>query len=217
MWWKVIAVILVFYTIIAGLLIPVPALPILNESIRNTFFHIPMWFSMMILMTVSLVSSVRYLSGFDMKKDHLAAESANVALFMGVLGLLTGMIWAQYTWGTFWTNDVKLNGTAISMLVYLAYLVLRNSIEEEQKRAKVAAVYNIFAYVMMMLFIMVLPRLTDSLHPGNGGNPAFGEYDMDSTMRMVFYPAVIGWTLLGVWFIQLRMRLNKIKNHLIYE
>ena len=216
-WWKGLAILLVFYAIIGGFLMDVPRLPILNETIRNTYFHIPMWFSMMILMTVSVVNSIRFLSGFDLKKDRLASESVNVALFMGLLGLLTGMVWAQFTWGTFWTNDVKLNGTAVSMLIYLAYIILRGSIEEEQKRAKVSAVYNIFAYVMMLLFIMVLPRMTDSLHPGNGGNPAFGEYDMDNTMRMVFYPAIIGWTLLGAWFIQLRIRLNKIENRLIYD
>jgi heme exporter protein C len=67
---------------------------------------------------------------------------------------------------------------------------------------------------MLMLFVMVLPRLTDSLHPGNGGNPAFGSYDMNHNMRLVFYPAIIGWTLLGVWFIDLRLRIRKIENHL---
>lgn len=216
-WWKILAVFLVFYAVVGGMLIEVPRLPILNETIRNTYYHIPMWFSMMILMTVSLVYSIKYLSGFKLQEDLVARESANVALLLGFLGLVTGMIWAQFTWGTFWTNDVKLNGTAVSMLIYLAYFVLRNSMEDDQKRAKVAAVYNIFAYVMMMLFIMVLPRLTDSLHPGNGGNPAFGEYDMDNTMRMVFYPAIIGWTLLGAWIMQLRIRINKIENHLVYD
>ena len=58
------------------------------------------------------------------------------------------------------------------------------------------AIYNIIAFVMMIVFIGVLPRMTDSLHPGNGGNPAFGNYDLDSNMRMVFYPAVIGWILM---------------------
>ena len=72
---------------------------------------------------------------------------------------------------------------------------------------------------MMMLFINVIPRLsgTDSLHPGNGGNPAFGTYDMDNTMRMVFYPAIIGWTLIGTWVLNLKMRINKIENKLLYD
>jgi heme exporter protein C len=55
--------------------------------------------------------------------------------------------------------------------------------------------------------LFILPRLTDSLHPGNGGNPGFGAYDLDNRMRLVFYPAVIGWTLLGFWMASLRTRI----------
>jgi heme exporter protein C len=125
---------------------------------------------------------------------------------------LTGSLWAKFTWGAWWTNDPKLNGVAMGMLVYLAYVVLRGSMDEEQKRARVAAVYNIFAYVMFMVFIMVMPRLTDSLHPGNGGNPGFGGYDLNNGMKMVFYPAIIGWTLLGVWIMNLRIRIGTLED-----
>lgn len=218
-WWKFLGVTLVLYAIIGGFLIPVPKLPILNETIRNTYYHIPMWFAMMILMTASLINSIQYLSSEDLKKDLIASESTNVALFLGILGLLTGMVWANFTWGTPWTNDVKLNGTAVAILIYLAYIILRGSLQDETKRAKVAAVYNIFAYVMMMMFINVIPRLsgTDSLHPGNGGNPAFGSYDMDNTMRAVFYPAIIGWTLVATWILDLRLRFKKIEHKLLYN
>ena len=82
--------------------------------------------------------------------------------------------------------------------------------DEEHKRAKVAAIYNIFAYVLLIVFLLILPRMTDSLHPGNGGNPGFGKYDLDRNMRIVFYPAIIGWTLLGVWMISLGVRLKKL-------
>ncbi|UTW64620.1 cytochrome c biogenesis protein CcsA [bacterium SCSIO 12741] len=214
-WWKILGILLVFYSIIGGLLIDVPARGILNETIRNTYYHIPMWFSMMALMTVSIVNSIRYLRTEDEKYDRLANESVQVSLMLGTLGLLTGMVWAQFTWNSFWTNDVKLNGTAVSLLIYLAYTILRGSLDDEQKRGKVAAVYNIFAFVLMILFINVLPRLTDSLHPGNGGNPAFSQYDMDNTMRMVFYPAVVGWILIGWWITQLRVKLNQIEKHLL--
>ena len=58
----------------------------------------------------------------------------------------------------------------------------------------------------------MIPRLTDSLHPGNGGNPAFGSQDLDNTMRMVFYPSIIGFSLLGLWLAQLRYRYAKIQD-----
>ncbi len=211
-WWKIAGILLVAYSIVGGFMIPVPVMPILNETIRNTYFHIPMWFAMMALLSYSMYSSIRYLSGFDLNFDIQANQSVQVSLFLGALGLLTGMLWAQFTWGSFWTNDVKLNGTAISLLIYLAYIILRGSIEDETRKAKVAAVFNIFAWVMMIVFIMVLPRMTDSLHPGNGGNPAFGSYDMDNTMRMVFYPAVIGWIIMGAWIMQIKIRINKLEN-----
>ncbi len=210
-WWKWLSIVLVSYALVAGMLIDVPELPILNESIRNLFYHVTQWFGMMIILTASLVYSVFHLMKGDMRSDRMASESINVALFMGVLGILTGSLWAKFTWGAWWTNDPKLNGVAMGMLVYLAYVVLRGSMDEEQKRARVAAVYNIFAYVMFMVFIMVLPRLTDSLHPGNGGNPGFGGYDLNDNMKLVFYPAIIGWTLLGVWLVNIRVRLVNLK------
>ena len=198
-WWKYAAIILLIYTIIAGFLLDVPRLPILHETIRNLYFHVSMWFGMIILLVCSLVYSIRYLGNSDLKTDLWASEAAKVGVFFGFLGLATGMLWAKYTWGAWWVNDSKLNGAAASILVYLAYFMLRNSLDEEQKRARISAVYSIFAFSLMMVFIMILPRLTDSLHPGNGGNPSFGKYDLDSNMRMVFYPAIIGWTLIGVW------------------
>jgi len=212
-WWKWPAVALTLYSLIFGLLIAVPALPILHETIRNLFYHVTQWFGMMIILTVSLVNSIRHLGRGDSRSDIIAAESVNVALFMGVLGLLTGMLWAKFTWGTYWTGDAKLNGVAMGMLVYLAYTVLRGSMDDEEKRARVSAVYNIFAFVMFMVFIMVLPRMTDSLHPGNGGNPGFGGYDLNNTMKLVFYPAVAGWTLLGVWLVNIRVRMRSLMDN----
>ena len=96
------------------------------------------------------------------------------------------------------------------MLVYLAYMILRGSLDDEHKRARLSAVYSIFAFTLMLVFIMILPRLTDSLHPGNGGNPAFSSYDLDNRMRTVFYPAVIGWTLLAAWITEIRVRMKRL-------
>jgi heme exporter protein C len=208
--WKALAVILLFYTIYAGFLFEVPRMAILNETIRNMHFHVTMWFGMMILLIVSLINSIRYLGNAESRADEIAEESSRVAMLFGVLGLLTGMIWAKYTWGAWWVNDVQLNGAAATMLVYAAYFILRNSMEDADKRARIAAVYSIFAFALMIVFIVVLPRMSDSLHPGRGGNPGFSSYDLDKNLRIVFYPAIIGWTLLGVWIMSLRLRLRNI-------
>jgi heme exporter protein C len=239
-WWKILGSVLVIYTAIAGLLLGVPHLAILNETIRNLYFHVPMWFAMIVLFSISVFASVLNLyqmdktiipndkkKGFlkkiiswiwakiyDPTKDYdlRAVESVNAGIIFGILGLVTGAIWAKYTWGQFWSFDPKQNFAAISILLYFAYLILRNAIDEEQKRAKISAIYNIFAFPMMVVLLFVLPRLKDSLHPGNGGNPGFNSYDLDSRMRMVFYPACLGWILIGYWVYTIRFRIRSIEN-----
>jgi len=209
-WLKVLATLLLLYTIVAGFLFDVPRLNIVNETIRALYFHVPMWFGMVVLFLVSTVYSIQYLRGPSIEKDIYAVEFANTGLLLGLLGIVTGMIWANYTWGSPWHGDPKQNGAAISLLVYLAYFVLRGSVENEDQRARLSAVYNIFAFAAMIPLIFVIPRMTSSMHPGSGGNPGFNMYDLDSKMRMVFYPAVAGWILLGVWIASLRIRVRII-------
>jgi heme exporter protein C len=210
-WWKVLAVLLIFSTLITGLLLPVPRLAILHETIRNLYFHVPMWMGMLSVLVISVVFSVMYLNTGKEEYDLASVECVNTGLLFYALGLVTGMLWAKYTWGEFWSGDPKQNSAAIAFLLYCAYLVLRNSIDEEQKRGKISAIYNIFAFPIMVVLIFVLPRMTDSLHPGNGGNPAFGKYDLDDRMRVAFYPAMLGWSLLAVWIATIRYRIRLIE------
>jgi heme exporter protein C len=204
----------VLYTLIYGLLGSVPKLDILNETIRNVYYHVPIWFAMLFQMGISVWYAVKYLGNNQLNDDVVSHQAAQVGLFFSIPGLLTGSVWAKFTWGTWWTfEDPKLNGVAIAVLIYLAYFILRSSLIDEQKKARISAVYNIFAFVMMFVFIMILPRLTDSLHPGNGGNPAFGKYDLNSSMRLVFYPAVIGWILISLWILNIKVRMNKLINY----
>lgn len=184
----------------------------LYETERNLFFHVPMWLAMIVLFSISVFNSIKYLSTGNEFYDIKAVESVNAGVVFSFLGIITGAVWAKFTWGQAWSFDVKQNFTAIAILLYFAYLVLRNAIDEEQKRAKISAIYNIFAFPMMVVLIMVLPRLSDSLHPGNGGNPGFNSYDLDSHMRMVLYPAFIGWTLIGVWIYNIRFRIRLLEN-----
>ena len=83
--------------------------------------------------------------------------------------------------------------------------------QDEEQRNRISAVYNIFAFCLMIPLLFILPRMTDSLHPGNGGNPALSIYDTDSNLKMVFYVAVVGWALLGFWMATISSRLGLIK------
>jgi heme exporter protein C len=207
-WWKILSAALLIYTVIAGFLMDVPRMAIVNETIRALYFHVPMWFAMVFLFLISTYYSIKYLRSATFQNDAYAFEFANVGLTFGLAGIFTGMIWAKYTWGTPWHWDPKQNGAAITLLVYLAYFVLRFAIDNEEQRARLTAVYNIFAFAAMVPLIFIIPRLQDSMHPGSGGNPGFNMYDLDNRMRMVFYPACIGWILMGVWIASLRIRIR---------
>ena len=201
----------------------VPHLPILNETIRNLYFHVAMWFGMMILFMVSFVYSIKYLRGFNYRNDIYAKQFASLGSLLGILGYTTGAIWVSVTWLTDQSQSIgsvmkepKLIGAAIALLIYGAYFVLRGSFTDIDKRARISAVYNIFAFVMLFPSIWIIPRLVGSLHPGapgsDSGNPALNFKDVDLRLRMVFYPAVIGWTLLGVWIATLKIRLQLMKD-----
>ncbi|MFZ9455254.1 MAG: cytochrome c biogenesis protein CcsA, partial [Bacteroidia bacterium] len=164
-WYKVTVVVLLLYSCIAGLWMPVPRLPILNETIRNVYFHVPVWFGLIVMCAYSAYGALRYLKNASAKWDQVSHTAAQTAMFLSVPGILTGSIWAKFTWGTWWTfQDPKLNGVALSILIYGAYFILRSAAHEPHKKAQLSAVYNIFAFVMLILFLLVLPRLTASLH-----------------------------------------------------
>ena len=149
-WWKILGVLLLVYTFIAGLLIEVPRNPQLQETIRNLFFHVCMWFGMMILFIVSFVRAIMYLRTNKHIHDIASRQYAGVGILFGVLGYLTGAIWMSYTWidsnksvfNSFDTiaREPKLIGAAIALLVYAAYLVLRDSIQDIDQRARLSAV-----------------------------------------------------------------------------
>ncbi|MEQ9220340.1 MAG: cytochrome c biogenesis protein CcsA [Cyclobacteriaceae bacterium] len=214
-WWKWLTMALLLYVFVGGLLLPVPRLPILNETIRVLYFHVPMWFGMIALFTSSCIQAIKYLSKEQLTNDIFSVQLAEVGILFGILGMISGMFWANYTWGEPWSSDPKQNMSAIALLIYFAYFVLRGSIKDEQQRAKISAVYNIFAFATLIPLLFILPRLAeDSLHPGNGGNPGFNAYDLDSQMRLVFYPAVIGWALLGFWLATIKIRYEIVSEKL---
>ncbi|MBK8698066.1 MAG: cytochrome c biogenesis protein CcsA [Saprospiraceae bacterium] len=192
-----------------------PYRSILNETIRNTFFHVALWMAMFSLYLVGLYHAILYLR--TSRKDHdLWSEAYNKAgILFGIMGIATGSLWARYTWGSWWTNDIKLNMATIAMFIYFGYVILRSSFTDEEKKARVSAVFSIFAFVALIPLVFVIPRLTDSLHPGNGGNPALGGEDLDHTLRLFFYPSIIALFLIGCWLAQLKFRLLKLSDRVL--
>ena len=215
-WWKYLSIILLLYAIIYGFMVEIPETTI-EESLRNVFYHVGMWFAMMAVLTASFTNSIKFLKTGNLEYDLKANQAVIVSFLFGFLGLITGMIWAKFTWGEPWANDPHLNGAVVTLLIYSAYLILRSAITDDEKRARVAAVLNIFAFVMMLMLLGLLPRLAENtLHPGSGGsdggNPAFG--DMDAAMRVVFYPALAGWIMLALWILNIKIRIKKLEQYI---
>jgi heme exporter protein C len=205
--------------LLGAFLINIPKIVILEHTARNLYFHVPMWFTMMAAFFVSAWHSARYLGTDDLRRDVRAEQAALVGAIFGVLGLLTGMVWARFTWyvgsGKWWNFDPKQTMAAVQLLIYGAYFVLRSSVDEPRRRGRLAAVYNLFAATTIPFLLFVLPRQMDSLHPGAEGNPAFSEIT-DPRMRLVFYPAVIGFIALFWWIYSQRVRL-KTAEHRLHE
>ena len=204
--WKYLLILWMTAVLVAGFLIRVPEIPILYETSRNLFFHVPMWFTMSVVFAAGLVFSIRYLISSRMRFDALAESATLIGILFGLCGLLTGSLWARFTWGTWWTfAEPKMNLSAMALMIYVAYFILRSAFDDPEKRAKVAAVYNVFAATTVPFLLYIVPRQLPSLHPGADGNPAFSDLTAPE-LRLVFYPAVIGFIGLAVWIIQLRYR-----------
>lgn len=208
-WIRNIVVLWLTGVILGGFLLDIPSINILEHTARNLYFHVPMWFTMMAAFFVSAYHSMRYLQTRDPLRDIRALQAARVGAVFGLLGLATGIVWARFTWyvGTdiWWNFDPKQTMAAVQLLIYGAYFTLRSALDDPEKRARVAAVYNLFAAATVPFLLYVLPRQMDSLHPGAEGNPAFSEIT-HPVMRLVFYPAVIGF--IGLFWVLYTQRVR---------
>ncbi|MEX0721909.1 MAG: cytochrome c biogenesis protein CcsA [Balneolaceae bacterium] len=209
--WKYVVAAWMTLVIIGGFLIEIPKIPILEETARNIFFHVPMWMAMFAMFLISFWYSINYLNAPDMDKDIKASSAAKVGIIFGICGLLTGSLWARFTWGSWWTfAEPKMNLAALAMLIYVAYFVLRSAFDDQEKRAKLSAVYNIFAVTTIPFLLYVVPRQLSSLHPGAEGNPAFSEITAES-LRYILYPAMIGFIALAYWIFDILTRYKRVQ------
>src|SRR5690554_648030 len=200
--------------ITAGFLIDIPKVPILEQTARNIFLHVPMWMAMFVMFSISFWYSIRYLNSPNSDFDIKASSAASVGMAFGICGLLTGSLWARFTWGAWWTfAEPKMNLAALAMMIYVAYFVLRTAFDDPEKRAKISAVYNIFAVTTIPFLLYIVPRQLTSLHPGAEGNPAFSEMTA-AELRIVLYPAMLGFIALGVWIYNVVSRYKKVQYHL---
>jgi heme exporter protein C len=183
--WKLLLFLWMSLVIVAGFLYA-PLAEKLYEMTRIIYFHIPAAWVAVLAFLVSTVFSLRYLMTRSWGDDARAAISAGLGLLFAVLATASGAIFAKAMWGAF------------------------SAMEGEDKRARLAAVYNILAFVTVPFLVFVVPRLYFSLHPAPLLN-AQGRLEMHPRMLQVFLASLAGFTVLYFWIFDLSWKVARMK------
>ena len=113
---------------------------------RILFFHVPAWWTAGLAVMLSAGTSVAYLWTGKLRYDAISVSVTEVAVVFLCIGMVTGSIWARIIWGVWWTWDTRLTSAFVCVLLYSGYLLLRNGISDPTQRAKISAVFNLFAF-----------------------------------------------------------------------
>jgi len=187
-----------------------PLVPMLGETTRVLYFHIPSAWVTVLALGWSMVHSLIYLKRRDPENDHQAAAAAEIGLLFCVAATISGAFWAKAMWGAYWNWDPRETSIFFLLLIYAAYLALRSAIDQPERRARLAAVYSAIAFVSVPFLIFVVPRIYFSLHPDPILN-ARGKIDMDPRIRVVFFALLVGFTVLFFWVQSLRVRVARLE------
>jgi heme exporter protein C len=212
MLWKILFGIYMVFVIL-GAFLYAPTAKGLGETTRVLFFHVPCAWIATLSFLVSAVYSIRYLKNRNLKLDLKASSAAQIGLVFTVLATITGSIWANAIWHSYWNWDPRESSIFILLLIYAAYFALRSAVEEKHQKARLSSVYSVLAFVTVPFLIFVVPRIVESLHPDPLIN-AQGKIEMDSRMSLVFFGSFIGFTVLFFWMLYLKIqtvRLSQIK------
>jgi heme exporter protein C len=195
--------------VIAGAFLwPAPAEGFIGESSRIVFFHVPCAWTSSLAFLVAAAYSLAYLARRNPWHDDIAAAAVRIGLLFGVLTLITGSLFANIMWGSWWNWDPRESSYLLLVFLYAAYLFLRTAIDDPERRGRIAAAYALFAAVLMPFLVFVAPRITASLHPQTVINPQ-GKILMDAPTRAVFFGALLGFSGLFLWMLSLEARATR--------
>jgi len=187
-----------------------PLVPVLGETTRVLYFHIPAAWVTVLALGWSMIHSALYLWKRDLHHDDHAAAAAELGLLFCIGATVSGSLWAKSMWGSYWNWDPRETSIFFILLLYGAYLALRGSIEEGEKRARLSAVYSIVAFVAVPPLIFIVPRIYATLHPDPIINST-GKVDMDPRIRTGFLFMLVGFTFLYAWLQVLRVRVSRLE------
>ena len=226
--WKIILFILMSLVIIAGITFPIvphptawyefPNIPGLEDKARIIFFHVPTAWLSVLAFLMAMVYGVKYLRNKNLDDDSKSAAALQLGMMFSILATITGSIWAKFNWGTFWNWDPRETSIFILLLIYGSLFALRSAIENEDKRARLSAVYSIIAFLTVPFFIFIMPRIMVGLHPGSANDDNAGpvvNFKMNGNMQLVFYVSLTAFTILYLWMLKLRYRAIIIKENFL--
>lgn len=203
----------------ASLLYAKPALNLAgDEQIAQRIFYLHMGcnFGALAAFLVSLFGSVAYLISRDLDWDRLTQSAIEVGVIVGSGTIITGIFWAKPTWNTYWTWDPRLTTATITVLLYVAYLLFRNGIDNRQTRALFGSIYALFAFLSLPL-TYYSARWFRSIHPVvfSGDNPdAEGGFALGTTMTQTLMIAGVAFLLLFSSLLIHRLRLLRMEDTL---
>jgi heme exporter protein C len=187
-----------------------PTEAVMGDVQRIFYFHVGTAWVALIGFVVAALSGILYLITKDMKWDRFEVAAVEVSAVFFFITILLGSIWARPVWNTWWTWDPRLTSAAVTELIYFAYFMLRQGIEDPEKRARFGAVYTLLSGFSSPITFFVI-RLFRTIHPvviGNGNAAAQGTFDMTPDMLTAFFFALFAFTVIFIDLIWHRLRLG---------
>lgn len=176
------------------------------------YFHVSTAWVGMLAFGVAAVVGIFYLRTADRKWDLAAIAAVEIGLVFTLVCIVTGSIWARPIWNTWWTWDPRLTTATIMELVYAAYLMLRQGLEDPERRARFGAVYAIIGFISVPLTFISI-RIFRTIHPvviGGNDPSASGAFDMSSSMLTTFMFSLVTFSIVFVDLLIHRIRLAKL-------
>ena len=183
---------------------------------RIFYLHIGSVVGAFIAFLLSLIGSIVYLIKRDLDWDRVTQASVEIGIILGASTTLAGAIWSKPTWNTYWTWDPRITTTTMTLLLYIAYLLFRNGIDNRQTRARFSSIYALFAFLSVPL-TYYSARWFRSIHPivFNGANPdAQGSFNIGTTMSQTLWVATLAYCLLFSTLLIFRWRQLRLQDRI---
>ena len=185
---------------------------VMGDVQRVFYFHVAAGWVGALAFLVTAAAGGIYLARSDRRWDQIAVASVEIGLVFTLINIISGSIWARPIWNTWWTWDPRLTTATIMVLIYVAYLMLRQGIDEPDRRARFGSVYGIVGFLSVPLTFLSI-RIFRTIHPvvvGSGDPTASGAFDMTPRILQAFLFSLLTFTLLYATLLWHRLRLGRL-------